>query len=102
MKPYAEQFYKSTAWQATRAAYSKSKRGLCESCLEHGVVKPGEIVHHIKPITRDNIDNPNITLNWDNLRLLCRPCHERIHRRSEQRYTIDEQGRVIPRKYDEV
>ncbi len=96
MKAYAEQFYKSKTWQATREAYSKSKGCLCENCLEHGQIKPGEIVHHIKPITEANIKNPEITLSWDNLRLLCRACHEEVHRHREKRYTIDEHGHVYP------
>jgi len=94
MKPFAERFYKSRAWQDTREAYAKSKGGLCERCLERGLIVPGEIVHHIKPITQSNIDDPQITLNWDNLRLLCRPCHEAMHRGTEKRYTVDELGRV--------
>ena len=94
MKQYAETFYKSKTWQHTREAYSKSKGYLCETCLAHGVVTAGEIVHHIRPITRENIGNPDITLSWDNLRLLCRPCHEQAHRRTPRRYKVDELGRV--------
>lgn len=94
MKKYAEQFYKSKAWQSTREAYSKSVGGLCEDCLAHGYITAGEIVHHVRPITQANIGNPDITLSWDNLRLLCRPCHEKVHRRKQLRYTIDEMGRV--------
>ena len=98
MKKYAESFYKSKTWQKTREAYSKSVGYLCEDCLKQGVFTAGEIVHHIRPITRDNISNPDITLSWDNLRLLCRPCHERVHRgRPARRYTIDEYGNVHTR-----
>lgn len=96
MKKYAESFYKSRTWQSTREAYSKSVGYLCEDCLQHGLVTAGEIVHHVKPITRDNIGNPDITLNWENLRLLCRACHERTHRRKASRYTVDELGHVHP------
>lgn len=94
MKQYAEKFYKSKAWQNTREAYRKSKGGLCEDCLERGLITTGEIVHHVQPITKRSISNPEITLSWNNLRLLCRPCHERIHRRTPLRYTIDREGRV--------
>ena len=96
MKQYAESFYKSKTWQTTREAYCKSKGYLCEDCLEHGLITTGEIVHHVRPITRENIGNPDITLSWDNLRLLCRPCHEKTHRRRARRYTVDEMGRVTP------
>ncbi len=94
MKEYAERFYKSKAWQRTRSAYIKSRGCLCEDCIKRGLIIPGEIVHHIKPITEDNINDPEITLAWDNLRLLCRSCHEQVHRRTPLRYTIDEQGKV--------
>lgn len=95
MKKYAEQFYKSRQWQQTREAYSKSVGGLCEDCLELGYITAGEIVHHKKHITPDNITDPNITLAWDNLRLLCRACHEKAHKRQiPKRYTIDGQGHV--------
>lgn len=95
MKQYAEKFYKSKTWNKTREAYSKSKSYLCEDCLERGLIVTGEIVHHVIPITQSNIANPDITLSYDNLRLLCRSCHERVHRRKPAlRYTIDELGRV--------
>ena len=96
MKKYAESFYKSKTWQKTRDAYIKSKGGLCEKCLAQGLISAGEIVHHKRPITQANISNPDITLSWDNLQLLCRPCHEKVHRRTQLRYTFDEEGHVIP------
>lgn len=97
MKKYAEKFYKSREWQAVREEYAKSKAYLCEDCLERGLITPGEIVHHIRHITKDNLRDPAITLNPANLRLLCRSCHERAHRRPDtpKRYTVDEQGHVI-------
>ena len=70
MQQYAETFYKSFAWQQCRDSYARSVGYLCEEC---GAA--GEIVHHIKHITPDNINDPNITLGFDNLQLLCRDCH---------------------------
>ena len=96
MKPYAEKFYSSKAWKNTRAAYAKSKRNLCELCLDKGLYKPCEIVHHKVELTPDNIDNPDITLNWQNLQCVCRDCHAMIHDRRNLRYKIDEFGRVTP------
>lgn len=94
MKEYAEKFYSSKAWQHTRQAYKKSVGGLCEVCFEKGIYKAGHIVHHKVHITPDNINDPFITLNWDNLQLVCRECHEAIHTRKKKRYKIDELGRV--------
>ena len=100
VKEFARKFYSSKAWQHTRAAYAKSKRNLCEVCLEKGLFKPCEIVHHKIELTPDNIDNPDITLNWNNLQCLCREHHAEIHELYERkrRYKIDELGRVIVRE----
>lgn len=98
MKQYAEKFYKSKTWNRTREAYAKSKGYLCEDCLERGLIVTGDIVHHKIPITQNNIANPDITLDFSNLRLLCRSCHERIHRRGGKegsRYKFDELGHII-------
>lgn len=95
MKKYAEKFYSSKEWQDLREAYAKSKAYLCEDCLEHGIIEPGIICHHVIHITPHNITNREITLNPKNLRLLCRSCHERVHKtRPPRRYVVDEQGRV--------
>ena len=91
---FADSFYAGIRWKETRRAFKKSKGGLCELCLKRGLYTPGEIVHHIKPITPDNMDDPTITLNWDNLQLLCRKCHERIHSTTPRRYAVDEFGHV--------
>lgn len=93
MKEYAESFYKSKTWQECRNAYAKSVGGLCEECRRKGIIKAGEIVHHRTWITPDNINDPDITLNWDNLRLLCRECHAEVHK-GLKRYKVDELGRV--------
>lgn len=94
MKPYAEKFYKSQAWKKTQIAYTASVGGLCERCYQKGLMVPGEIVHHKTHITPNNIDDPNITLNWDNLIYLCRECHYAVHHRNDRRYTVDSSGRI--------
>lgn len=95
MKDFASRFYSSVAWAQCREAYRKSVGGLCERCLRNGLYTPGEIVHHKIHITPDNIDNPLVVLNWDNLELLCRPCHGLAH--GGKRYKINKDGKVIPR-----
>ena len=96
MKEFAKAFYHSVAWNKTRAAYAKSKGGLCELCLERGLYNPGEMVHHKIKLTQDNINDPSVTLNWDNLQLLCRDCHAKVHsNRHAQRFSFDENGRLL-------
>ena len=96
MKEFAKQFYKSKQWQHCRDNYLKSVGGLCENCLQNGKYVPAVIVHHVINITQQNITNPEITLNWDNLRCVCRECHAQEHsHKPRRRYEVDEYGRVI-------
>lgn len=95
MQEFAKQFYSSTPWQECRAAYRKSVRNLCEICLKSGLYVPGEIVHHKVHLTPENIKDPNVSLNWDNLELVCRECHARLHDKKQRRYKFDQYGRMI-------
>lgn len=88
----ANPFYRSHAWTNCRNAYAKSKAHLCERCLGRGIIKRGEIVHHIVPLTSRNINDPAFSLSWSNLMLVCRKCHGEIH--AGKRYAIDENGKV--------
>lgn len=97
MKDYAKEFYKSKTWQDCRAAYIRQARGLCEVCLAKGIYKAGDTVHHKTHITPRNIHDPNITLSFDNLQLLCRDCHAAIHSGKVIRYKVDEMGRITAR-----
>lgn len=76
-KEFSKKFYKSKRWNDCRKSFI-SKRividgGVCEHCHD----KQGEEVDHIIELTVDNIDNPSITLNHDNLQYLCHNCHTR-------------------------
>ena len=95
MKDYAAKLYKSKRWKECRAAYAASVGHLCERCLAKGLIVPGEIVHHKIYITPENVNDPSVTLNFENLELVCRDCHAREHEAVKRRYTIDELGRVI-------
>jgi 5-methylcytosine-specific restriction protein A len=73
-RDFARSFYKSKAWIRCRDAYYVSQHGICQRC--HGA---GLIVHHIIELTPENINDPSVTLNWDNLELLCLECHNMEH-----------------------
>jgi len=89
-KEFSRAFYNSMAWRSTRESYKRSKGGLCEDCLRKGLITPGVEVHHIEPLTPDNIGNPNISLSWDNLALLCKDCHAARHAKAPRRYKVDQ------------
>lgn len=69
-----DRFYHSTAWKKARASFIQQKNGICDVCG-----KRGNLVHHIKPMNEENVDDPEIALNFDNYQLLCIECHNRIH-----------------------
>ena len=97
MQDFAEKFYKSVAWKKCRESYVKRVGGLCERCLARGLYVPGVIVHHKRHLTPENINDPTVTLNLDNLELLCRDCHGDQHRGFERRWNVDECGRIEAR-----
>lgn len=94
MKEFAKGFYKSTAWKNARNNYAASVGGLCEECLKKGIYRAGEIVHHVIELTPQNITDESIALNANNLKLLCRDCHGKVHGHG-RRYKTDELGRII-------
>ena len=85
-----EKFYKSKEWQKTRSAYITFRSGKCERCSSAGV-----IVHHKQYITANNVHDPEITLSFDNLELLCRKCHNKEHFKDKIDYEFDEEGNLI-------
>ena len=89
----AKKFYKSKAWKKTRQAYFNSKFGICERCEE-----TGDIVHHKVYLDINNINDPDVILNWENLELLCifhhNSEHFRKHEAIEEGYYFDEDGQL--------
>jgi 5-methylcytosine-specific restriction endonuclease McrA len=89
---FAHEFYKSWAWIKCARGYKADRGGLCERCLSKGLIVPGAEVHHKIRLTPDNIDDPAIALNWDNLELLCKQCHLEEHQ--QKRWRADETGHI--------
>jgi len=90
---FAKAFYNSKAWEQCRAAYISSVYGLCARCDN----EPGLILHHLITLKPSNINNPDITLNFDNLTYLCLKHHNEAHgKQVELRYMFDSNGNVIP------
>lgn len=80
MKPYAQKFYNSNAWHKCRNEYINQRMladgGMCEEC--HSA--HGYIVHHIVHLNELNINDPDVTLNPDNLEYVCKECHDMFER----------------------
>lgn len=94
MRRAPDRFYQGRAWQRCRAAYYAEQHGICERCG-----KLGDIVHHKVYLNRENVNDPEISLNADNLELLCMECHNKEHFKNESEIDdalmFDEEGNVI-------
>lgn len=66
-------FYNKKEWIAVRDYVRKRDKMTCRRCGGFGL-KHYE-VDHIIELNWDNVDDPTISLNPDNLQLLCRRCH---------------------------
>lgn len=77
-KDFAKSFYNSSAWKHCRSAFISHRinidGGLCQECKE----RLGYIVHHRILLNEINILNPDITLSFDNLEYVCKPCHDKF------------------------
>lgn len=91
-----DKFYHSAAWARAKEAKRMQARGICERCG-----KAGYEVHHVIPLTDENVDDPNISLNLDNLQLLCTACHNAVRDEEERAkgirrdYYFDEKGDMV-------
>lgn len=93
-KEFSHAFYYSAVWRRTRKAFIESKNRVCERCGD-----VAEIVHHKKHLSAKNMNNPEITLDWDNLQALCRNCHAEVHmtQNCARELQFDANGNLIPK-----
>lgn len=94
-------FYVSVAWIDCARAYKRCNP-LCERCLEKHEISAAEEVHHKIKLSPGNINNPDITLNWNNLEALCKKCHQEEHnkqraesKKNAHRWRINDNGDII-------
>ena len=78
-REFAKKFYNSKAWEECRKAFIAERistdGGLCQVCHD----RAGYIIHHKQKLTPENINNPDVTLSFDNLEYVCLDCHNAIH-----------------------
>lgn len=92
-REFSKAFYNSTVWKKTAKIYKESVFSVCEKCR-----REGHIVHHKIHLTPFNINDPNITLSFDNLMYLCLECHNAIHAKEEtsnRNVVFDANGNMI-------
>jgi len=101
-REFAKGFYDSPAWKGSgrkhgcRDAFLESKHWTCEDCGHRAT-----IAHHKIWLTPANINDPEITLRWDNLKAVCYKCHKSIEHGNSSGvpagYAFDSMGNLIER-----
>ncbi|MFT8889466.1 MAG: HNH endonuclease [Ethanoligenens sp.] len=92
-RPFAEYFYKSKRWRKCRDGLMQSRHFICERCGQRATV-----AHHKVHVSPDNINDPGITLSWDNLQALCADCHAKVHGNGTgvpDGYAFDAEGNLV-------
>ena len=83
-------FYKSDSWRVARELKIMSVNGFCERCGAIGIE-----VHHKDRLSIDNVYDASLSLNQDNLELLCRECHNKEHKRFSKEVRFDNDGNLV-------
>lgn len=82
-------FYKSDDWLELREDVLRECHNECQLCLEDGIYKRAEMVHHVNEVRKrpdlaltkrfvNEVTNEEVV----NLIALCNACHERVHDRA--------------------
>lgn len=99
MKDYTvenNRFYQRKAWKSCKDSYIDKRRlidgGFCEICG----YRLGEEVDHIIELNGDNVNNPDVALNHENLQYLCKECHNmKTFSDNDRSVFFDENGEPI-------
>lgn len=75
-KDWYKAFLNSRRWLRCRDSYIDYRisidGGICEECRK----SLGYIVHHTILVTESNVNDPDITLNHELLKYVCKDCHD--------------------------
>jgi 5-methylcytosine-specific restriction endonuclease McrA len=78
--------YNSKEWRDIRNA-KKQRNPLCELCLEEGIAKAADCVHHVIPIETANnfAQMKELAFRFSNLQSLCYAHHSAVHQQLRSR-----------------
>ena len=74
-------FYTSDEWSEFRRVLALERGSICEYCGEPIINKYDLIGHHIIPLTEENVNDYDVSLNPKNVMLVHHRCHNEIHER---------------------
>lgn len=74
-------FYASSQWQKLRLALIAERGPICQQCGKT-IANPYDLIaHHKIELTVENVHDASVSLNPDNVELICHDCHDREHHR---------------------
>ncbi len=79
-KDVLHDFYCSKAWLDLARAMKSKSGGVCAMCgkvADISELRP----HHKIELTIENVTDPTIALNPDNIEVICNDCHNKVHHR---------------------
>lgn len=95
------EFYNSLAWHRLRKYYY-NLHPICESCLQHEVVREATEIHHKVPFLSGKTieDKWRLFLDEHNLMSLCSSCHDKLHLKGK-RYKTNILDSLTDKEYNE-
>ncbi|MBO6303879.1 MAG: HNH endonuclease [Selenomonadaceae bacterium] len=81
-EPWAAKFYNSKEWKDLRGQLIVAAKYTCQKCGKNLVLNPSRLVgHHKIKLDPKNILDVNISLNPQNIEIICKECHDEEHKR---------------------
>lgn len=76
-----DSFYSTDEWKDFRKNIITERGNKCTECGKDILIDKQLHVHHIKELTQDNVNDYMVSMNPDNVRIVCHECHNKIHER---------------------
>lgn len=90
----ALKFYHSRMWRQARLLALVRDNYQCQRCKQRGLIKEGNIVHHIVPLKEDWDRRTEL----DNLETICADCHNQEHPEKAANYSNKSKLRHLKRE----
>ena len=78
--PELQRFYGSKAWQDLRTVKIMESQGRCARCGKDFSDNTSQLIaHHKEHLTPENLSDPHVALNPENVEIVCTKCHAHYH-----------------------
>lgn len=92
---WASSLYNTQMWRNFRNALIAERGSRCELCGRVITNDADLVAHHVIELTPENINDMKVALNPDNIKIICRDCHDIVHHRYKGAGTNQKQVYVV-------